>query len=310
MWGRSARNEIWTLVARQHGVVARRQLLELGVTPKMIERRLASGRLRALWRGVYSVGRPGVTLRGWWIAAVLACGEGAVLSHTSAAESWGILETKTGHEGEGDRPALVHVSVPENRLVRFAGIRGHRRRDLEASDIAERERVPVTAPARTLIDLASLLEPGPLEAAVNQADKLRLIDPEALRREVSDHSGMRGVKSLRRILDRGTFTLTDSELERRFLRLVRRARLPEPNTQQRVKGFRVDFYWPQLGLIVETDGLRYHRTPEQQGRDRARDHTLIAAGFTVLRFTHAQVTFDQGGVVKTLRSMTNSVSFA
>jgi very-short-patch-repair endonuclease len=308
MRGRSARNEIWALVARQHGVVARRQLLELGVTPKMIERRLASGRLRALWRGVYSVGRPRVTLRGWWMAAVLVCGEQAVLSHTSAAELWGIVETKTSSEGERDRPDLVHVSVPQNRVPRLPGIRGHRRRDLSESDRTEHDGVPVTQPARTLIDLASLLHPGPLEAAVNQADRLTLIDPEALRDAVSDHSGMAGVRSLRRILDRGTFTLTDSELERRFLRLVRRARLPEPKTQQRVNGFRVDFHWPKLGLIVETDGLRYHRTPQQQGRDRARDQALIAAGFTVLRFTHAQITYEPDHVAETLHAVANSVS--
>ena len=291
-------------------MVSRRQLLDLGVTPKMIERRLASGRLRALWRGVYSVGRPRVTLWGWWIAAVLVCGEGAVLSHTSAAEFWGILETNTGSQGERDRPDLVHVSVRENRIRRLVGIRGHRRRDLKESDKREHDGVPVTAPGRTLIDLASVLQPGPLEAAVNRADKLGLIDPEALRDEVSDHSGMAGVKSLRRILDRRTFTLTDSELERRFLRLVRRARLPEPKTQQGVKGFRVDFHWPELGLIVETDGLRYHRTPQQQGRDRARDQRLMAAGFTVLRLTHAQVTFERDHVVETLRSVANSDSIA
>jgi very-short-patch-repair endonuclease len=308
MRGQSARNEVWALVARQHGVVARRQLLDLGVTPKMIERRLASGRLHALWRGVYAVGRPAVTRRGWWMAATLACGHDALLSHMSAAELWGILETKTGSEEGRNRPPLIHVSVSETRVPRVAGIRVHRRRDLDESDRAERDGLPVTAPARTLIDLGNLLHPGGLEAAVNRADKLELIDPEALRKEVSDHGGMDGVKSLRRVLDRRTFTLTDSELERRFLRLVRRAGLPEPKTQQRVIGFRVDFYWPDLRLIVETDGLRYHRTPQQQGRDRLRDQTLIAAGFIVLRFTHAQVTFEPDRVVGTLRSVANSIS--
>jgi very-short-patch-repair endonuclease len=109
------------------------------------------------------------------------------------------------------------------------------------------------------------------------------------------------VTTLRKMLDRRTFRLTDSELERRFLRLVDRAGLPRPLTQQRVNGFRVDFYWPELGLVIETDGLRYHRTPAQQSRDRIRDQTHAAAGFTVLRFTHAQVRFEADRVVRTLQ---------
>ena len=147
-----------------------------------------------------------------------------------------------------------------------------------------------------------------LEAAVNEADKLGLIDPESLRAELEEHHGATGAPALRRLLDRHTFALTDSDLERRFLRLVRRAKLPEPNTQRLVNGFRVDFLWPGPRLIVETDGLRYHRTPSQQGKDRIRDQVLVAAGFTVLRFTHAQVTYDPDHVIQTLRAVSNSVS--
>jgi very-short-patch-repair endonuclease len=113
---------------------------------------------------------------------------------------------------------------------------------------------------------------------VNSADKLGLIDPEALRGEIDGHRGMDGVKRLRRVLDRRTFALTDSELERRFLRLVNRARLPLPKTQQRVNGFRVDFLWPEFRLIVETDGLRYHRTAPQQSRDRAGTRRMSPPG--------------------------------
>jgi very-short-patch-repair endonuclease len=143
---------------------------------------------------------------------------------------------------------------------------------------------------------------------VSRADKLQLLDPEGLRGELDHHRDMEGVPALRRILDRRTFRLTDSELERRFLKVCRRAKLPTPKTQQQIGGFRVDFLWPDLGLIVETDGLRYHRTPQQQGRDRARDQVLISAGFIVLRFTHAQVTYDSMHVMKTLRTVANGVS--
>jgi very-short-patch-repair endonuclease len=112
--------------------------------------------------------------------------------------------------------------------------------------------------------------------------------------------GRRGVAILRDTLDRRTFVLTDSELERRFLPIARRAGLPKPETQMMVNGFRVDFYWPELGLVVETDGLRYHRTPTQQAADRVRDQAHAAAGLTPLRFTHAQIAYEPGQVRETL----------
>jgi very-short-patch-repair endonuclease len=308
MRGQIARDSIWTLVERQHGVVSRRQLLDCGVSRKMIERRLAAGRLHRLWRGVYAVGRPKVTARGWWMGAVLACGGEAVLSHESAARLWGIRETKTGNEGERDRPPLIDVSVPGSRTHRLRGIRVHRRTGLLDSDRSIYAGIPVSTPSRTLIDIATELSSGQLEAAVNQADKLGLLDPDALRREVERHRGTGGVASLRRVLDRRTFALTDSELERRFLRLTGRARLPLPSTQQIISGFRVDFFWPDLRLVVETDGLRYHRTPAQQAKDRRRDQTLLAAGFSVLRFTHAQVAYEADRVLETLRAVSNRVS--
>jgi very-short-patch-repair endonuclease len=112
-----------------------------------------------------------------------------------------------------------------------------------------------------------------------------------------------GAAALRRVLDYRTFSLTDSALERRLLPIARRAGLPKPLTRQIVNGFRVDFYWPYLRLIVETDGLRYHRTPAQQARDRQRDQALTAAGFTVLRFTHAKVAFEPVHVEATLRAV-------
>jgi very-short-patch-repair endonuclease len=156
-----------------------------------------------------------------------------------------------------------------------------------------------------LIDLATVLKRGQLEKAISAADKLQLIDPEHLRREVEAHRGTAGVPTLRDMLDRHTFSLTDSELERRLLRLVRRAGLPLPLTQRRVNGYRVDFYWPELKLIVETDGLRYHRTPAQQSKDRIRDQVHVAAGFMVLRFTHAQVRYEPDHVLSTLRAVLN-----
>jgi very-short-patch-repair endonuclease len=166
--------------------------------------------------------------------------------------------------------------------------------------VTRRLTIPVTSPACTLIDLAAGLDRHRLEAAINEADQHDLIDPEALRSALDDVAPRPGTATLRRTLDRRTFTLTDSELERRFLPLARRAGLPVPRTGAMVNGFRVDFHWPELGLVVETDGLRYHRTPAQQARDRLRDQVHTAAGMTPLRFTRAQVTFDPGHVEVTL----------
>lgn len=161
----------------------------------------------------------------------------------------------------------------------------------------------MTGPARTLVDLATCLDQEKLERAIGEADKRELIDPGRLRRELERFAGQPGVAGLRETLDRHTFTLTDSELERRFLPLARQAGLPLPLTQQHLNGFRVDFYWPDLGLVVETDGLRYHRTPAQQANDRLRDQTHAAAGLTPLRFTRAQVTYDPAHVRRTLAAI-------
>jgi very-short-patch-repair endonuclease len=233
----------------------------------------------------------------------LACGSHALLSHQSAGQLWGILQTNTGNEEELARLQGIDISVPAGKCHRRKGIRLHRRSDLAESDSRERDRIPITSPGRTLLDLASILDSRQVETAINAADGRGLIDPESLRAELEVRGGATGAPALRRVLDRQTFALTDSELERRFLRLVRRARLPQPETQEHVNGFRVDFLWPELRLVVETDGLRYHRTPAQQSKDRQRDQALTAAGFTVLRFTHAQVRYDPVHVVATVRSV-------
>jgi very-short-patch-repair endonuclease len=185
----------------------------------------------------------------------------------------------------------VHVEVS----VRLPGdprpprITVHRRATLDSSDITSCHGIPVTTPVCTLVDLATRLTRDSLEAAVNEADKRDLAHPDALRAALGRLDRRPGAAVLRRTLDRRTFTLTDSRLERRLLPLIRSAGLQQPQTGRVVNGFRVDFYWPDLGLVVETDGLRYHRTPAQQTRDRARDQAHAAAGLTTLRFTHEQV---------------------
>jgi very-short-patch-repair endonuclease len=289
---------VLALAARQHGVVTRAQLLELGLNSRAIEYRLRRGRLHRMHRGVYAVGRPQLTRHGTLIAAVLSCGPGAALSHEQAGEVLGIRKRRSGP---------IEVTVPAAAMRRRPGLRIHRR-PLPDGDRATRHGIPVTSVVRTLLDLAQRLPRAEMEAVVNEADKLDLVDPERLRAELAERGGQPGVAALRELLDRQTLTLTDTELERRFLPIVRRAGLPLPRTQRRVNDFRVDFFWPEVGLVVETDGLRYHRTPAQQARDRLRDQTHSAAGLTPLRFTHAQVVHEAGHVLQVLTSVASRLA--
>jgi very-short-patch-repair endonuclease len=280
------------LARRQHGVVSRDQLLQLRLTPSGLAHWRRRGWLHPVHRGVFAVGPPELSQYGRWMAAVLTCGRGALLSHQSAAELWGIRRAV---------PGRIEVTLPQPGKRRASGLIVHRRIVLGPQDCRARHGIPATSPARTLADLALRLPAPQLEAAVNEADRLDLIEPERLRKAVEEMGGERGVSTLSRLLDRRTFRLTDSELERRFLRLVRSAGLPMPQTGCEINGFRVDFFWPHLGLVVETDGLRYHRTAAAQARDRVRDQAHTAAGLTPLRFTHAQIRFEPEYVTATLR---------
>lgn len=282
--------EFWELVRHQHGVVSSAQIRGLGLNRDAVFHRIQTGRLHPVARGVYAVGRPDLSREGRWMAAILSCGPEAVLSHRSAATLWGI------HLDDG--PA-IELTVPVRVRRRRPGVKVYRA-DLDSGDVTSRAAVPATTAARTLLDLGRVLAPGPLEAAINAADKHDLVDPDRLRAKLDDYAGLAGVAKLRRVLDRRTFALTDSELERRFLPIAERAGLPLPETGVYVNGFKVDFHWPDLGLIVETDGLRYHRTAAAQTRDRQRDQAHIAAGLTPLRFTHAQVRYEPDYVRATL----------
>lgn len=281
----------WQLARDQYGVVARRQLLGLGFTSKAIAHRLETGRLRRVRRGVYTVGLPRGSDEQRWMAAVLACGDDAALSHRSAAALWEIGQERWG---------VIDVSVRSRSPRHAAGVKVRRRLPLRAADFTRHRGIPVTTPARTILDLAAEIGFGKLERTVNEADKRDLIDPEALRAELDDYGGEPGVRALRGLLDRLTFRLSDSELEVLFRPIAAAAGLPVPLTKQWVNGFEVDFYWPEMGLVVETDGLRYHRTASAQNRDLLRDQTHVAAGLTRLRFSHYQVKFEAARVREVL----------
>lgn len=271
---RSAR--AWELAGSQYGLLSRSDLLALGFHPRSIEHRVAKGRLHLIARGVYAVGWPQMTQERRWMAAILACGRGAVLSHRSAGALWGIASERNGQ---------VEISVPRRGEHRRPGIRVRSRLGLTVDEVTTRLRIPITIPVRTLVDLATELGPVTLERAINEADKHDLITPDDLRAGLLDYPGVPGVRALRTRLDRRTFRLSDSNLEIYFRPLAESAGLPPPLSKQIVNGFEVGFHWPALGLVVETDGLRYHRTPAEQTRDRLRDQAHTAAGLAQLRFT-------------------------
>jgi hypothetical protein len=219
MEARIAQPSPWRLAAAQHGVITRAQLLDLGLSPRAIKHRIATRRLHPLTGGIYALGRPELSQAGLWMAAVLACGEGAALSHASAAALWGI---------RNGRASPIDVSTP-GRHTRIAGIRCHRRKPMPETTTVN--SIPVTQPLFTLLDLATQLGDRDLEAAVNDADKLRLIDPETAAAALDHLPPYPGVARLRRILTQ--HTRTDSDLERRFLRLVKKAGLARPEPRRR-----------------------------------------------------------------------------
>jgi hypothetical protein len=216
----------WALARSQHGVVSRRQLLALGLSSRGIEHRLARGRLHLVARGIYAVGRPTLTPNGRRMAAVLACGGDrdsgrnaprVVLSHDSAAGLLGIGQ-------ESDSAFEISTTLSTDRRV--PGVKLHRRPGLRRDSVGYHEGIPVTSPIQTLIDLAARHEQVTVERMVNEADRLRLVRTDDLRRALDDHHGERGVGRLRAILDRRTFRYTRSELERAFLPLARAGGLP------------------------------------------------------------------------------------
>jgi very-short-patch-repair endonuclease len=273
-------------------VLTRRDLEGLGFSKIAIDHRVGTGRLHLIARGVYAVGRPELTPRGRWMAAVLVCGDGAALSHRSAAALWGI-----GYE-KGKR---IDVSIRRRSRLERPGIVVHARAALPEAGVVRRFGIPVTHPVQTLIDLATELRILQVERAVNEADKLDLVDPETLRKALDGYVGVPGVKTLRTMLDRHTFRLSDSDLETFFRPLATAAGFALPLSKHWVLGYEVDFWFPHHGLIVETDGLRYHRTPSQQARAAKRDQKHVAAGYRVLRFTHWQVAHAPNEVTDLLR---------
>lgn len=289
--------EILALAARQYGVVGHAQLLAAGLRPKAIAYRVGTGRMRRLHRGVYAIGPAALSREGVWLAGVLAAGPGAALSHASAEMGWGLAYTR-------DLPRLVHVSVPTRAgRAQRAGLRIHRT-NLRTQDVITRKEIPITSPARTLLDCAAGRSPRRVARLIDRAEELRLYDHGPVIDVLGAHPAHPGAARLRAAL--ATYSeppRTLSDLERDMFALCGDAGLPRPLTNQAVLGELVDFFWPAHRLIVETDGRETHLTRRAFEVDRARDAQLTAAGYRVVRFTHLQLTKSPEQVADILRRL-------
>jgi hypothetical protein len=230
------------------------------------------------------------------MAAVLGCGEGALLSHRSAAALHGL--------GFGAAPK-IDVTVPGRSRHGQTGIVVHLVRSLHDEDRTACEHVPVTSVPRTLLDLAEVVVPRQLRRAFEEAERLDLLDLAAISRLVRRSSGRHGLKHVRAILSDayGPVPETHSELERRFVRLCREAGIPPPATNVVVAGYTVDAYWPDHRVVAELDGFAFHHTRHAFERDRARDAELQLAGYRVLRITARRLERDSAGVARALLSL-------
>jgi very-short-patch-repair endonuclease len=269
------------LASRQHGVVTRAQLLSLGFSRGAINTRIRSARLTPLHRGVYRLG-PIAAPHAREMAAVMAYGPGAVLSHCSAAVLWMLLPRRK----QTEEP---EVTVIGRRPRGRPGIRLHLARALDPSEARTCVGIPVTSPARTLLDIATSVPAAELERAVAEAQARRLATPRELSSVLANNPGHRGAAPLRRVLN-GPRRLTRSEAELRFLSLVRRADLPQPESNIRLGRHEVDFLWREERLVVEVDGFAFHSSRVDFEHDRRRDAELQASGFRVMRVTWRQIT--------------------
>jgi very-short-patch-repair endonuclease len=267
------------LATRQHGVVARRQLEALGLKRGAIAHRLKLGRLQAVHSGVYAVGHRHLSQRSHWVAAVLACGEGAVLSHRSAAALWGLLRP---------RGTAIDVTSPRGRAGR-RGIAFHECQ-LNEHDRTMVDSIPVTTVPRTLFDLSEVVDSGRLQRAWEEADRLGRLQLRTLEAVIDRGWGRHALKPIAPLAaDARHAETTRSPLEDRFAAFCREHRLPPPMTNVEILDHEVDAYWPAARLVVEADSFEFHGHRAAFERDRARDAAMQAAGYRVVRLTHRRL---------------------
>jgi very-short-patch-repair endonuclease len=270
-------------------VVSIRQLEALGYSHSAISRATASGRIHRLYTGVYAVGHTNLSLHGQCLAAVLACGPGALLSHYSAAWLWSLAAT---------RPVPIHVTSPVQRRNRRP-LRLHRARNLSDEDRGLERVIPVTSVARTLLDMAALVEPDWLQRILERCEELGLFELGPVESVIARNKGHRGSVRLRHaIAGYKPPVFTRSGAERYLLDLLKDAGLPRPATGFNVEGHEIDFYWPDLRFAVELDFYETHGTREAFERDHLRDEDLALAGVETIRVTGRRLEREPGRVVE------------
>jgi hypothetical protein len=284
MRGKSGPPAVAELATRQHGVVALWQLLELGLGRKAVEYGARTGRFQKLYRGVYAVGHTALSLNGRLIAAVFSAGPNAVLSHRSAAMLWGLLR---------DSRRVIDVSTPDRGRTGKSRVRVHRVRRLEAADVAVVDEIPVTSVARTLYDIARTETPRQLRYALDQAERLQLMDVRALER-FECRPLAAALEAMKEPAN------TNPGIERLFLDLCDDAGLPRPEMNVFVEGYNVDAVWRDQKVVVELDSRAHHMNTRAFEEDRERDETLQLAEYRVIRVTWRRLTGDPAGVVARL----------
>jgi hypothetical protein len=294
---RTRDREIAELATRQRGLLGRWQLIALGLRPDGIDDWIRRGRLHVIHRGVYALGHRALAPGAPWLAAVMTCGRGAVLSHRSAASLWELRRSAM---------ARVEVTTPVMTGRRSRqGILLHRSRTLAPSHMTVHEGIPVTTVARTLVDLAEVAPFRVLERAADQAETLRRLDVAQLRAIIDANPRRTGCVRVAKLLDDhaiGT-TLTRSDLEEAFLAMCAREGVQPPAVNARVAGLEVDFLWPSARLVAEVDSRRYHATRRAFERDRERDAILLLHGYRVIRFTERRIVATPDEIGATLRRL-------
>jgi len=273
-WARgSIDRAIVAIAAKQHGVISLAQLLALGLSERAVQARAAAGRLHRIHRGVYAVGRPDVTIKGKWMAAVLACDDGAALSHQSAATLHGLLNARAGR---------VHVTVPRRTSGAKVGISVHRSTCLAPQDRDEVDGIACTGVPATLLAIAATAPRNVLDSACNKAEMEGLLDRRAVEELLQRRRSQPGATRLRAALEVDGLGLdrTKSSLEKRFLRLARETGLPAPavNAWMPIPGEEIqcDFVWHRERVVVEVDAWETHGTRRAFRNDRRRDRLLRA----------------------------------
>ncbi|MET0686911.1 MAG: type IV toxin-antitoxin system AbiEi family antitoxin domain-containing protein [Solirubrobacteraceae bacterium] len=282
------------LARRQGGAISRKQLMALGCNRAAIDYRVRIGRLHVIHRGVYAVGHVVLGIEGRRWAAVLACEPGAALSHAAAAAALGFRRSSA---------SVLDVTVVGTGRKPQAGIRMHRRRAVAADEITTLDGLPITTPARTLLDLAASGVRGrPLGTALDRADQSGILDFTDLAILLDRYAGRPGTPALREALGKYAGGDARSELEEIIAELCADHGIPRPQENVAVLGQVRDFYWPRARLVVEADSYAWHRSPDAMADDRQRDVELTLAGIRTLRFTWSQATRRRAYVVSALRS--------